>query len=147
MTIKHIDVMCKFILATGSLVGYAYCMELFIAWFSGNPYEWQTFKNRAFDGDYTWAYWVMMSCNLFIPQVFWIRVVPADAVVRAHHCDVRERRDVVRAVRHHRAVAAPRFPAGFVGAVPSDVGGLAADDRRLRPVLHLHAALHPASCR
>ena len=49
VTIKHIDVMCKFILATGSLVGYAYCMELFIAWFSGNPYEWQTFKNRAFE--------------------------------------------------------------------------------------------------
>jgi Ni/Fe-hydrogenase subunit HybB-like protein len=73
VTIKHIDVMCKFILATGTLVGYAYCMELFIAWFSGNPYEWQTFKNRAFDGDYTWAYWVMMSCNLFIPQVFWIK--------------------------------------------------------------------------
>ena len=65
--------MCKFILATGTLVGYAYCMELFIAWFSGNPYEWQTFKNRAFTGDYAWAYWVMMTCNLFIPQVFWIR--------------------------------------------------------------------------
>jgi hypothetical protein len=73
VTIKHIDVMCKFILATGSLVGYAYCMELFVAWFSGNPYEWQTFKNRAFEGDYAWAYWVMMSCNLFIPQVFWIK--------------------------------------------------------------------------
>jgi Ni/Fe-hydrogenase subunit HybB-like protein len=73
VTVKHIDVMCKFILATGSLVGYAYCMEMFIAWFSGNPYEWQTFKNRAFSGDYNWAYWVMMSCNLIIPQVFWIR--------------------------------------------------------------------------
>lgn len=73
VTIKHIDVMCKFILATGTLVGYAYCMELFIAWYSANPYEWQTFLNRAIDGDYTWAYWVMMTCNLFIPQVFWIR--------------------------------------------------------------------------
>ena len=73
VTIKHIDVMCKFIMATGTLVGYAYCMELFVAWYSGNPYEWQTFKNRAFDGDYTWAYWVMMTCNLFIPQVFWIK--------------------------------------------------------------------------
>lgn len=73
VTIKHIDVMCKFLLATGSLVGYAYCMELFIAWYSGNPYEWQTFVNRAWNGDYTWAYWVMLSCNLFLPQVFWIR--------------------------------------------------------------------------
>ncbi len=73
VTIRHIDVMCKFILATGSLVGYAYCMELFIAWYSGNPYEWQTFQDRAFTGDYTWAYWTMMTCNLIIPQVFWIR--------------------------------------------------------------------------
>jgi molybdopterin-containing oxidoreductase family membrane subunit len=73
VTVKHIDVMCKFIMATGTIVGYAYCMELFVAWFSGNPYEWQTFKNRAFDGDYAWAYWVMMTCNLFIPQVFWVR--------------------------------------------------------------------------
>ena len=73
VTIKHIDVMCKFILATGSLVGYAYCMELFIAWYSANPTEWQTFQNRAFTGDYVWAYWVMMTCNLFVPQVFWIR--------------------------------------------------------------------------
>ncbi len=73
VTIKHIDVMCKFIMATGTIVGYAYCMELFIAWFSGSQYEWQTFKDRAFSGDYVWAYWVMMTCNLFIPQVFWIR--------------------------------------------------------------------------
>jgi len=73
VTIKHIDVMCKFILATGTLVGYAYCMELFIAWYSGNPNEWQAFEDRAFGGDYSWAYWTMMTCNLFIPQVFWIR--------------------------------------------------------------------------
>ena len=73
VTLKHIDVMCKFILATGTLVGYAYCMELFIAWYSGNPNEWQTFQDRAFGGDYSWAYWTMMTCNLFIPQLFWIR--------------------------------------------------------------------------
>ena len=73
VTIKHIDAMCKFILATGTLVGYAYCMELFIAWYSGNVSEWQTFEDRAFTGSYTWAYWTMMTCNLFIPQLFWIR--------------------------------------------------------------------------
>jgi molybdopterin-containing oxidoreductase family membrane subunit len=73
VTIRHIDVMCKFILATGSLVGYAYIMEFFIAWYSGNPYELQTFVSRAFTGDYIWAYWTMMTCNLIIPQVFWIK--------------------------------------------------------------------------
>ena len=36
---RHIDLMCKVTLATGSIVGYAYAMEFFIAWYSGNPYE------------------------------------------------------------------------------------------------------------
>ena len=73
VTIKHIDVMCKFILATGTLVGYAYMMELFTAWYSGNPYELQTFQDRALTGDYTWAYWTMIFCNVIVPQAFWVR--------------------------------------------------------------------------
>ena len=28
--------MCKMMLATGSIVGYGYVMEFFIAWYSGN---------------------------------------------------------------------------------------------------------------
>ncbi|VTS02461.1 quinol:electron acceptor oxidoreductase subunit ActD [Tuwongella immobilis] len=69
----HMDVMAKFIVATGTLVGYAYLMELFIAWYSGSVYEQQTFFDRAFTGKYVWAYWIMMSCNLIIPQLLWIR--------------------------------------------------------------------------
>ena len=45
---RHIDLMCKVTLATGSIVGYAYGMEFFIAWYSGNPYERFTFCNRLF---------------------------------------------------------------------------------------------------
>ena len=40
---RHIDMMCKVTLATGSIVGYAYAMEFFIAWYSGNPNEQFTF--------------------------------------------------------------------------------------------------------
>ena len=72
ITARHIDLMCKVTLATGSIVGYAYCMELFIAWYSGNPYERYAFLNRAF-GPYWWAYWTMFSCNVFIPQLFWMK--------------------------------------------------------------------------
>ena len=36
ITMRHIDMMCKVTLATGSIVGYAYAMEFFIAWYSGN---------------------------------------------------------------------------------------------------------------
>ena len=62
--------MAKIILLTGSMVGYAYSMEFFIAWYSGNTFEFFAFVNRAF-GPYWWAYWIMFSCNVIIPQLFW----------------------------------------------------------------------------
>lgn len=74
ITQYHIDCMCKIILATGSMVGYAYSMEFFIAWYSANPYEGFTFVNRAF-GPYWWAYWIMITCNVISPQLFWFKWV------------------------------------------------------------------------
>jgi Ni/Fe-hydrogenase subunit HybB-like protein len=72
ITQYHIDCMCKICLATGSMVGYAYGMEFFIAWYGANPYEGFAFINRAF-GPYAWAYWIMISCNVITPQFFWFR--------------------------------------------------------------------------
>ena len=66
--------MNKIILATGTMVGYAYAMEFFIAWYSGNPYESFALKNRAF-GPYAWAYWTMVSCNVIFPQLFWFKKI------------------------------------------------------------------------
>src|SRR6476469_7855942 len=80
ITMRHIDLMCKVTLATGSIVGYAYGMEFFIAWYSGNPYERFTFINRAF-GPYWWGYWWMISCNVLLPQLFWMRWLRRNMVV------------------------------------------------------------------
>ncbi|NVB36526.1 polysulfide reductase NrfD [Pseudenhygromyxa sp. WMMC2535] len=74
ITIKHLENMAKIILLTGSLVGYAYGMEFFIAWYSGNPYESFAFVNRAF-GPYAWAYWIMISCNVISPQLVWFKKI------------------------------------------------------------------------
>ncbi|MDX9752748.1 MAG: NrfD/PsrC family molybdoenzyme membrane anchor subunit [bacterium] len=74
ITLKHLENMCKVVLVTGSIVGYAYSMEFFIAWYSGNPYEAFAFINRAF-GPYAWAYWTMISCNVLIPQFFWFKKI------------------------------------------------------------------------
>ncbi|MCB9568087.1 MAG: polysulfide reductase NrfD [Myxococcales bacterium] len=74
VTIKHLENMAKIILVTGTMVGYAYGMEFFIAWYSGNPYEQFAFANRAF-GDYWWAYWIMISCNVISPQLFWFKAI------------------------------------------------------------------------
>jgi len=72
ITDDHVDKMCKIILLTGSIVGYAYAMEFFIAWYGGNLYEQYAFINRA-TGPYWWAYWSMIFCNVVSPQLFWFR--------------------------------------------------------------------------
>jgi Ni/Fe-hydrogenase subunit HybB-like protein len=74
VTMKHLENMNKVMLATGLIVGFAYATEFFIAWYSGNRYERFVFLNRAF-GPYWWAYWTMVSCNVFIPQLFWLKRV------------------------------------------------------------------------
>jgi len=77
---KHLDNMCKIILLTGSMVGYAYMIEFFIAWYGGNPYEQYAFINRA-TGPYWWAYWSMISCNVITPQLFWFKKIRSNPVI------------------------------------------------------------------
>jgi Ni/Fe-hydrogenase subunit HybB-like protein len=72
ITMGHLEKMNKIIMTTGLLVGYAYACEFFIAWYSGSSFERFIFINRAF-GPYWWAYWIMASCNVIFPQVFWLK--------------------------------------------------------------------------
>ncbi len=74
ITVRHLERMCKIILLTGSMVGLAYGTELFMSWYSGNPYEHYTFMNRV-KGPYAWAYWTMVSCNVISPQLFWFKKI------------------------------------------------------------------------
>jgi molybdopterin-containing oxidoreductase family membrane subunit len=74
ITINHLEKMNKVILATGMMVGYAYAMEFFVAWYSGVKFEQFVFINRAF-GPYAWAYWIMVSCNVIFPQLFWFKKI------------------------------------------------------------------------
>lgn len=72
ITMDHMEAMNKIIMMTGMMVGYAYASEFFIAWYSGVEYEQFTFINRAF-GPFWWAYWIMVTCNVIIPQLFWFK--------------------------------------------------------------------------
>ncbi len=74
ITLDTLEKMNKIILLTGMLVGYAYSMEFFMAWYSGVQVEVFAFMNRAF-GDYFWAYWIMFSCNVIFPQLFWFKKI------------------------------------------------------------------------
>jgi molybdopterin-containing oxidoreductase family membrane subunit len=74
ITIRHIELMGKVILTTGSIIAYVYAMEFFAAWYGGNPYEVFVLANRA-TGPYSWAFWIMIACNLIAPQLFWFQRV------------------------------------------------------------------------
>jgi molybdopterin-containing oxidoreductase family membrane subunit len=85
ITRQHVDKMAKIILLTGSIVGYAYLMELFVAWYSGNKFEGFTFftARAAANGEgwYQWAYWAMMFCNVISPQIFWFKAMRNNYIV------------------------------------------------------------------
>jgi molybdopterin-containing oxidoreductase family membrane subunit len=80
ITSRHVDAMCKLVLATGSMVGLAYATELVTALYSGNRYEQFAFMNRAL-GPMGWSYWIMVGCNVALPQIFWFRRVRASLPV------------------------------------------------------------------
>ena len=75
ITLRVLENMNKIVLATSSMVGFAYLMEFFIAWYSGNMYERYTFWQRLFGPKYWWAGWSMYSCNVIIPQFYWFRSI------------------------------------------------------------------------
>ena len=71
ITTRHVDAMTKLVLATSGMVGLAYLTEIFTALYSGNFYEHFALQNRL-GGTLAWAYWLMVGCNVLIPQLFWL---------------------------------------------------------------------------
>jgi molybdopterin-containing oxidoreductase family membrane subunit len=74
VTGRHLDNMAKVMLASGLVVAYGYIMETFMAWYSGNQFEQYMMLNRMF-GPYGWCYWLLIACNIAIPQLLWFRAV------------------------------------------------------------------------
>lgn len=72
ITVRHVDAMSKLVIATSGMVALAYLTEFFTALYSANPYEQFAFVNRA-RGPFGWAYWIMVACNVLIPQLLWFR--------------------------------------------------------------------------
>jgi Ni/Fe-hydrogenase subunit HybB-like protein len=72
ITMYHLEVMNKVILACSCLMGYAYVMEAFTAWYSMNSFIHHTFKQYVW-GTYWWAGWTTITCNILIPQLLWVK--------------------------------------------------------------------------
>ena len=72
ITIRHIDNMAKVMLATGLIVAYGYSTEVFMSWYSASHWEYFMMWNRMF-GPMGWSYWVLITCNIALPQLMWLR--------------------------------------------------------------------------
>jgi molybdopterin-containing oxidoreductase family membrane subunit len=66
--------MARILLATGLIVGYAYMVEAFFAWYSGDIYESYMMRNR-FAGPYAPFYWMLLLCNVIAIQPLWFQRV------------------------------------------------------------------------
>jgi hypothetical protein len=66
-------------LATGLMVGYGYVMETFTGWYSGDIFEQYLVINRAI-GPYGWTYWLLLTVNIVIPQLLWIRRIRSNPI-------------------------------------------------------------------
>jgi len=73
VTMKHFDWMAKITLATGLIVAYGYTLELFYGWYAGTKIEHEllTWRMDFFHKPYSWAYWMLILCNIIVPQAFW----------------------------------------------------------------------------
>jgi Ni/Fe-hydrogenase subunit HybB-like protein len=70
ITIQHLNSLAKALLAVGLVVAYSHLMEIFMAWYSANPYEYSMLQNRM-GGAYASLYWTMMFSIVVVPQLLW----------------------------------------------------------------------------
>ncbi len=74
VTTRVLEQIARTIILTGLIVGYAYVVEPFIAWYSGNVAEKDQFIFRAI-GYYSWEFWVMVICNSIVPLALFIKKI------------------------------------------------------------------------
>ncbi|MCW5937355.1 MAG: polysulfide reductase NrfD [Fimbriimonadaceae bacterium] len=73
ITMKHFDWMAKVMLATGMIVAYGYCAEVFYAWYAGEPAELALLYNRGnlANAPYSWSFYALILFNVLAPLPLW----------------------------------------------------------------------------
>ena len=72
ITLRHLAVMAKVMLACGLIVAYSYVVEAFMAFYSSDPFESFMLINRT-AGPYGWIYWTVLFCNVIVAQTLWFK--------------------------------------------------------------------------
>jgi Ni/Fe-hydrogenase subunit HybB-like protein len=71
ITPRHLDLLSRLLLLTGSLVAYSYLTESFIGWYSGDRFERYALLTGRAAGPFAWVFWFMTAINVLVPQLFW----------------------------------------------------------------------------
>ena len=80
ITLRHLEAMNKLVLVTGTMMAYCYAVEFFLATHSTDTYERATILGR-FVGPYARESWLMLFCNVALPQLYWFRRIRTNIVV------------------------------------------------------------------
>ena len=79
ITDRHLQNSAGVMLATGWIVAYGYAIEAFTGWYGGNRYD-QTLLWNRLHGPYANLYYLLLICNIFIPQLLWFRKMRTNPV-------------------------------------------------------------------
>jgi molybdopterin-containing oxidoreductase family membrane subunit len=71
ITARHLDNIAKIMLVCGLIVAYSYAVEIFMAFYSGDPFDRAMVSNRM-QGPYAPIYWTVIACNVVVPQALWL---------------------------------------------------------------------------
>jgi Ni/Fe-hydrogenase subunit HybB-like protein len=85
ITERHIRVLAKLLLTSSLLMSYAYIMDAFEPFYSGDQALRLQFLNRI-TGDYAFIYWGMIACNCVFPLVLCFRAARASHPLLAVVC-------------------------------------------------------------
>ena len=80
ITIDHLDKMAKMLLVTGSIVTYAYLVEIYLAWVGGDWFERHMMLMVRPKGPFAGLFWTVIACNCGSPLFLWSRSVRRSAL-------------------------------------------------------------------
>jgi len=81
ITNSHINAIAKVLIFISLIMAIGYSTEIFMSWYSGNQYEGFTFFHNRINGEYRWAFWIMILCNVIAPQLFWLKKIRSNIVI------------------------------------------------------------------
>jgi len=80
VTVDHLDKMGKMLLVTGTIVTYAYLVEIYLAWVGGDAFERHMLLEYRPRGPIAPLFWTVIACNCGSPLFLWSRRIRKSAL-------------------------------------------------------------------